>query len=405
MSTTAIRITPFGGYDIPGLENWLAEMAAKGLHFSMTTGPLTLFTKGKPQAVQIHLEPIQGAVVEDPQLNALFEEAGWQYRGMFRGSFFVFVSSDLQAQAHTDPATLDYALGKLFRYKIFTGALLILANILLLSLYKDGAPWKIKPWEFDWYALRYFPVDTLFDGRVIPFLLAMVGFFLIELSYLLGLFHLLRYRRSVKIGGKTRGHRGVGWLLAAGLLILLPVLVNTAQYFLGLDYRPYDLEGSGFVTLTDIEGEDFRLSGDRLYNMDYISHGGTLLDPESWYFQQYGSFRQEESPGDVPHLEITITRYPLEALARQRADEYSRWYVNGSGDYEALSPAYGLDEARYAPREGSIHTNELTGETRIFQPGGVLVLRRGNTVLYADYYGQQDLRDYLAQFAALLENL
>lgn len=39
MSKTVIRITPVGGFDIPGLENWFAVMAGKGLRFSMTTGP------------------------------------------------------------------------------------------------------------------------------------------------------------------------------------------------------------------------------------------------------------------------------------------------------------------------------------------------------------------------------
>lgn len=102
MSKTVIRITPVGGFDIPGLENWFAVMAGKGLRFSMTTGPLTIFEKTAQQTVQIHLEPIRGAVNDDPELNALYEDAGWHYWGIFRGSFYVFASDDLTAQAHTD---------------------------------------------------------------------------------------------------------------------------------------------------------------------------------------------------------------------------------------------------------------------------------------------------------------
>lgn len=81
MSKTVIRITPVGGFDIPGLENWFAVMAGKGLRFSMTTGPLTIFEKTAQQTVQIHLEPIRGAVNDDPELNALYEDAGWHYWG------------------------------------------------------------------------------------------------------------------------------------------------------------------------------------------------------------------------------------------------------------------------------------------------------------------------------------
>lgn len=395
-----LRVTPFGGFDIPGLEGWLSSMAAKGLRFSMTAGPLVFFERMPSESVQIHLEPILGRTAEDAEVNAIYEDAGWQYWGMFRGSYFVYASADLEARAHTDPDALDYALKKFFRQKLVGGVLLLAANLLLLGLYWKGAPWEIDLWQ-----LRYYPVETLSNGTTIPFLLAMLGFLLIDLSYLLGLFHLMRYRRMVQRGGKVHGYRGVGWLLAVGWLILLPVLINTIQLFSGTNYRPYDLEGSGFVTLTDIEGEDFRLSGNFMYNPDYISHGGTLLDPEYWSFLQYGSFGPNQSPNDVPRLEISIVRYPLEVLAELRAEEWSRQKSNGSEDYEVLASDYGLDEIRYAPREKWTHTNELTGETRVFLPGGMFILRRGNTVLFADYYGEQNLTEHLEQFANMLERL
>lgn len=400
MSKTTIRVTPFGGFDIPGLESWLAAMAAKGFRFTMTTGPLSFFDRDEARTVQVHLEPIQGSTDEDPELNAIYEKAGWQYWGMFRGSFYVYASPYLEAQAYTDLDTLDYALKKFFRQKLGGGVLLLLANVLLLGLY-----WRGAPWEIDLLWLQYYPVETLSNGKTIPFLLAALGFLLIDLSYLLGLFHLMRYRRAVHSGGKARGHRGVGWLLAAGLLVLLPVLINTVQLFSGTDYRPYDLEGSGFVTLTDIEGADFSISGRTPLSMDYISHGGTLLDPEYWYFRQYGAFGPNKSSNDVPHLEISIVRYPLELLAEIRAEEWSRQEINNSGDYEVLPSNYGLDEIYYAPREGWTHVSEITGEKRVFLPGGILILRRENTVLFADYYGEQDLTAHLEHFADMLEGL
>ena len=400
MSKTVIRVTPFGGFDIPGLEGWLAAMAAKGFRFTMTTGPLSFFDRDEARTVQVHLEPIQGSTNEDPELNAIYEAAGWQYWGMFRGSFYVYASPDLEARAHTDPDALDYALKKFFRQKLVGGGLLLLANVLLLGLYWQGAPWEI-----DLLWLRYYPVETLSNGRTIPFLLAALGFLLIDLSYLLGLFHLARYRRAAKQGRAVKGRRGLGWLTAAGIVVLLPVLVNTIQGFAGMDYSPYDLEGSGFVTLTDIEGEDLRISGDPMYNMDHISHGGTLLNPENWYFQQYASFGRDQSPNGVPRLEVRAVRYPLEVLAEQRAEEWSCMFINGSQEWIDLGPVEGVDQALYARREERTHTSEITGETRYFLPGGELILRRGSTVLYADYYGYQDLTDHLEHFAAMLEGL
>ena len=43
--------------------------------------------------------------------------------------------------------------------------------------------------------------------------------------------------------------------------------------------------------------------------------------------------------------------------------------------------------------------------TKCFLPGGTLVLRRGNTVLFADYYGEQDLFSHIEQFARMIANL
>ena len=397
MSKKIIRVCPFGGFDIPGLESWLAEMAMKGLRFSMTTGPLCHFEKAEPKKVRIHLEPIQGAVNDNPELNELYENAGWHYWGIFRGRLYVYASADSQAEAHTDPEILCYALTKFFREKRIIGILLAVANVFLLGLYGNGAFWKI-----DWVWLKYYPVETLSDGSIIPFFLSFLGLILVDISYLIGLFHLVQYRKMIKNGGKVRGHKGPGWLLAVGILVLMPVFINSAQLFLGLDYSPYDLEGSGFVTLTDIEGKDFRLHGDHFYNMDYISHGSTLLDPESWYFTQYGSFSQNQSPDDVPHLEIIISRYPLEILAKLRTEEWSRQHFNNSGAYEQLDV---LDECLYAKREGRTHVSEITGEAHVFLPGGILILRQENTVLFVDYYGEQDLSPHVEQFAKMMNDL
>ena len=48
---------------------------------------------------------------------------------------------------------------------------------------------------------------------------------------------------------------------------------------------------------------------------------------------------------------------------------------------------------------------EITGEPRVFLPGGILVLRRGDTVLFADYYGEQDLSEHIEHFAQMLMDL
>ena len=117
MSKNVIRVTPVGSFDIPELENWLAAMSKKGLRFSTTAGLLTIFERTEQQIVQIHLEPIRGTAEDDPELNALYEDAGWQYWGIFRGNFYVFASDDLTAQAHTDIETHEYSVKRFLRRK------------------------------------------------------------------------------------------------------------------------------------------------------------------------------------------------------------------------------------------------------------------------------------------------
>lgn len=237
-------------------------------------------------------------------------------------------------------------------------------NFFLLALYCDGWPGSVG-----WNYFRYFPVETMSNRSVLPLLLSMLGLLLLDLSYVIGLLCLCRYRRGKEAAKATRS----GWLLTAGVVILLPVLLNTIQLFSGLDYRPFDLEGSGFVTLSEIEGPDFRLTGDSMTNMDYISHGGTVLSPAYWYFQQYGSYSHFDGGVDineVPHLILSAFRYPMKAMAEKRVREWCNYrYSYSDTAYEALTSIGGLDEG-YLLRSGE---------------ESYLVLRLGTLVLRADY--------------------
>ena len=95
MSKLCIRFLPVNSCDIPGLERWLERQAAKGLLFDMTAGPLVLFHRQEPAELRFHLEPAPGKPDwTDPELNELYEQAGWRYLGLLRRSFAVFVTED-----------------------------------------------------------------------------------------------------------------------------------------------------------------------------------------------------------------------------------------------------------------------------------------------------------------------
>lgn len=385
------KITPVSLCDIPGLERWLKRQAAGGLMFDMTAGPLVLFDRQKPASLRFHLEPAPNKPDRtDPELNELYEQAGWRYLGLFRSSFAVFVTEDMEARAHTDPEVWAYVLKRFFRRKLLGGVGLAMLNFTLLSFF-----WSSM---FDLFELRYFWAEALAAG-LLRWVLAVLGLALMDISYLHGLFVLWRLHRRTKRDlpmTSAPGSRLSGTLAALSAIPLLLVAVELLFLFATQGYFPYDLAGSNFVTLTEIEGEDFRLTGDHMHNMDYISHGDTPLTPENWYFQQWGAsrvFSEGGALGDIPHLQISITRYLLPAVAHRRVFEWQSW--GGHENYQSLAPAYGLDE---------ISINRFLSR-REETPYTYLILRKGGAVLRAEYCGDQDLTRFLPRFAEMLGSL
>ena len=392
MSKTAWRITPVNGYDIPGLEGWLEKQAARGLIFSMTAGIFTLFQKSEPRSLRFHLEPAPNKPDgTDPELNALYEEAGWRYLGLFRSSFAVFVTENPDARAHTDPEIWSYALGRFLRRKLLVGVGLLALNFMGLESFRFLA-------ELSWSDLRWFPIEMISTRPLLASVLSVLGLVLVDLSWLLGLVSLYRYRKTVSAGKAPPRHTRGGGLLAVGVLLLALALADLLWQVADVGYRPI-LEEAGAVTLTDIEGADFPLSSDPLVSMDYASHRAGLLMPERWRYWQSGRFRWNEDGSkdrEVPRLSVEIYRYPLPWLAGKMTEEQSRIHWDG-GEYQPLSPACGLDEI--------LISHDSFDPERDAYPGTRLVLRRRNTVLLAEYRGNRDLEQLLPRFAGMMEQL
>lgn len=393
MSKLCWRVTPVNGYDIPALERWLEEMAGEGLLFSMTMGFLTAFEQGEPTQLRIHLEPARGSVSEEPpELADLYAQAGWRYLGPFRGSYFVYATGDREAQPYTDPESMDWALGRFFRQKLLGGLGLLAANALLFALYYNMVGVAFT------YLRDGYPVTAFAHYPLAALLLTVLGLALVDLSWLLGLGRLRRFRRSIAAGRAPEpvGRRG-GWLLAAGVVVLIPVVINTCQLFLGMDYRPYDIELTNFLTIEEIEGDGLRATGDRMYNMDYVSHGGTLLEMEYWYWKQYGAFAHYdggESLNTAPMVQYSIRRFPLTALAQAYWEEQGRfgWY-----GYEPVGD--------FVPDIAFDAVSAKRGENGRGVPQTTLVLRRGRTVMRVEYRGEKDLLDFQAELAAMMAAL
>ena len=387
MSKAAIRITPVSGYDLPGLERWLEKRAGRGLRFAASIGILTLFERTRPGCVTVHLEPTRTkADQEDPELVALYAEAGWECWGIFRSNFHVFATAQPDARAHTDRDALDYSLLRFIRQRLLGGLALLLLNVLLYVY--------LEP-KLYWDNVLYFPALSLAIEPVVAVILAAAGIVLADLSYLHGMWALLRLRSQVrreKPLSPAPFSRLAGLCLSLGCALLLVVGFDWGcQLFRGYDPIPY--EESGWPSLTWAEGEDFRLSQDHFYNMDYISHNDSPLTAGRWYFHQYASFPQwdDVDPNTLTQWELRGYRYLLPSLAHSAVRELQRWMDGRSRDcvYQPLQIP-GLDEALYAQDD----------------QGMTLILRQGGKVLRVVYQnGSCDLREHLDWFLPALESL
>lgn len=130
------RLPPCADYDIPAMESWLENMAAKGLHLSCDGFFLGLaaFEKGAPRREKFRLEPTTtngGLLSEeyspDDDAVQMNRQMGWTYRAR-RGQFHIYSSSDPDApELHTDPQVQALTIGALGKYlrKSLTGTLIV----------------------------------------------------------------------------------------------------------------------------------------------------------------------------------------------------------------------------------------------------------------------------------------
>lgn len=119
------RIPPCPPYDIPAMESWLEDMAAKGLHLShdgFFCG-LAIFEMGAPRKEKFRLEAtatngglLSGEYSPDSGAVEMNAEMGWEYRAR-HGQFHIYSSADPHApELHTDPRIQAMTLSALTKY-------------------------------------------------------------------------------------------------------------------------------------------------------------------------------------------------------------------------------------------------------------------------------------------------
>ena len=317
------RIPPCPACDIPAMESWLQDMAAKGLHLQKDGffGLLTSFEEGPPKKERFRLEPTDrrgGLFSEeyDPEDNAvqMLQEMGWSYRAR-RGQFFVFSTDDPHApELNTDPQVQAMTMAALtgFLWKK-------LRNSVILTIF---------------YILFYFG-DLLISGCL------LLGTHLVLLFAGLMLWDLARrIRELVTIAGchrrlkegqplahrsdyrKSNRHYLSGKLLRTALWVTLVfcTLSRVLPVVTDESYEPLDGKTFPFHTLADYYPDaalDHRNS--LLESQVYV--WSDLLAPENYDFSEYARVTTDGGTQDV-WLSVNYHRTRWEWTARMLAGEF-----------------------------------------------------------------------------------
>lgn len=388
------RLVPVDFLDLDGLELWLEEMAAKGLHFQGFGALFAHFQRGAPAQVRYHAEPTPDKRRDViPGQAADCGELGWRYVGKI-GWLAIFRTSDPDApDFHTDPVTQSYTLERMTRtmtrytwlllaFMIPLTAFLIWARLdssfgLVLSLVRSGSL----------YSSFVFLLDLVLTVHIVR-----------------EVWGLCRLRRRLRAG--IPHQRPARWrhtgLVRQGYTLLLCVLAlaqigGACAYFLGPTRWSAELSSldrpAPVLSLAELEGEGyapepFWYPGYEGPDRDnYVSYEWKLL-ARIYEVDQAGTV-----DGDRRRLDMEWYSLTLPFLAAPLLDDLM--------DYHLYDLPYRPE--RYAIEELTVSGfDRLVVVDNVSYGGQQLFAQVGRRVVYLDYSGPLDLRDHLEDVAGLL---
>lgn len=140
MSKFVKRVIPFESCDIPAIQNWLEDMAEKGLLFKECGLLFAKFTKGEPKDMRYRLDFCDVVACDIPEeKKELYERSGWNVVGDFKNDCVVICTDDPDApEIYTEPELLIKPLERIIsKYRIYLAAL---CTMLLTALAHCGLP-------------------------------------------------------------------------------------------------------------------------------------------------------------------------------------------------------------------------------------------------------------------------
>lgn len=390
MKRTIRRLVPVNLQDIPAVEGWLSDLAAEGLFLVSGGGYIAKFEAGEPAKATYRLEPASNLLFSrtpDEKRNAFFLEFGWEYVCSFGIYFHVYCSKlENSPEIHTDLKEQAQIFAQICRIQalrmIFNATLVFIAlyyGYLLFSpsfLIRQGIPYAVSL-----IILCLTPVVELF-----------------RFFRLYQIYHRLKNGIQLEHSADYRNRLPLRRILRIVPAFPLAILYFSifCSYFAGWEMNwPEAAEALPMVSLAEIEQENplqivfpndrrnlVRFRHTALAPVQYTVWQDSDIPSRQWRDHRGGSYDPRLT------LEIYQLRFPSHAklLLSGLQKEY-----NGNSLWEMeILEGYGTDEAYL------YISSEFPRRKHLF-------LRAEDTVLYANYWGEADLRPFLPAFSLLTQ--
>ena len=353
MSKFVKRVIPFESCDIPAIQNWLEDMAEKGLFFKECGVFFAKFEKGEPKDMRYRLDFCDVVACDIPEeKKELYERSGWNVVGDFKNDCVVICTDDPDApEIYTDCELLAKPLKSIIsKYRIYLAALCVM---LLTALAHCGLPNAVRVIRF----LGYIPKP--FFAAVLILLALLIGEIIFRAARLI---KLKAMARRIKNGADIPNGEKGGFSRAAGKILIplaIPITVAWAAFVLLPDNAAdSDAEITDFSALPFPTCEDLGWKCDNQRSSAYGSDSvdSTIVN-KRYFLSQNGdvNFRTEYVDMNSEHAAKLLSEDKIERLKQYDEASYNTAMQRR---YELERDGYEINDA---PEERMLYEYDADG--------------------------------------------
>lgn len=353
MSKFVKRVIPFESCDIPAIQNWLEDMAEKGLFFKECGVFFAKFEKGEPKDMRYRLDFCDVVACDIPEeKKELYERSGWNVVGDFKNDCVVICTDDPDApEIYTDCELLAKPLKSIIsKYRIYLAALCVM---LLTALAHCGLPNAVRVIRF----LGYIPKP--FFAAVLILLALLIGEIIFRAARLI---KLKAMARRIKNGADIPNGEKGGFSRAAGKVLIpraIPITVAWAAFVLLPDNAAdSDAEITDFSALPFPTCEDLGWKCDEQRSSAYGSDSvDSPIVNKRYFLSQNGdvNFRTEYVDMNSEHAAKLLSEDKIERLKQYDEASYNTAMQRR---YELERDGYEINDA---PEERMLYEYDADG--------------------------------------------